>query len=57
MKYVLITYVGETIRKDACRVFESDIPDIDTNPYELAPFAVGSNQAIYHIEDSPLEME
>lgn len=57
MKYVLITYIGETIRKDACRVFESDIPDINMNPYELAPFVVGSNQAIFHIEDSPIEME
>jgi hypothetical protein len=53
MKYVLITYVNEAIAKEACRIFESDIEDIETDPYTKAPFALGSNQAVFHIEDAP----
>ena len=53
MQYVLITYKGEIIDKDASFIFESDVKDIETNPYKLAPFAVGSNQTIVKLEDCP----
>jgi len=54
--YVLITYRGEEINRDACFIFHTD------RPVDLAkgscgndgiPFAVGSNQAVFDIESAP----
>ncbi|MFZ2657673.1 MAG: hypothetical protein WAX69_22255 [Victivallales bacterium] len=54
--YVLITYRGEEINREACFIFHTD------KPVDLArgscgnddvPFAVGSNQAVFDIESAP----
>ena len=53
--YVLITYKGESIAKDDCYIFQSDLPDLSIDPHnnDDVPIVLGSNQTIYDIEDSP----
>jgi hypothetical protein len=52
--YVLITYNGEEIDKSGCFHFSSEHQDLELDPYgDKVPFAVGSNQAIFKIEDAP----
>ena len=53
--YVLITYSGEEISKEDCYIFQSEKHGLSEDPHnnDDVPFAVGSNQTIYDIEDSP----
>jgi len=46
--------MNEIIDKDACYHFKSYHDDLNLDPYgDNVGFAVGSNQAIYLLEDSP----
>ena len=57
-KYILITYNGEEIDKSECFIFKSYYGDCDLDPHgDHVPFPVGSNQAIFELENSPIELD